>query len=224
MVNFEVLAIAGEDPHTETRFPSSTHQKYFNIVLVDLLSCIDDNIAPPGGSYIDGLKAICAAPQFDSRGSIDHLNVAVAELDAWIDTRIEVGTWMPSIDVQANLSVTRSLLLRIGGNVSKHNFLRLGRTAKDLQRVLEEAGTTVDLDHALLALSDVYGRFHGDILNYHSSTIAELVNNVRWGIHDYLLRNFSGASRPIRMIASNTTSWFRMTFEANWQSTAIGVS
>jgi hypothetical protein len=166
VVNFEVLSIVGEDPHTETRFPSATHQKYFNIVLVDLLSLIDDNIAPPGGSYIDGLKAVCAAPQFDLHESIDPLRVAVLEMDSWLNTRIDVGTWMPSIDLHADLSVTRSLLLRIAGNVSKHNFLRLGRTAKELQRVLQEADAAVDFDHALVALSDVYGRFHGDILNY----------------------------------------------------------
>jgi hypothetical protein len=196
IVNFEVLSIFGKDPHSEARFPSATHQKYFNIVLVDFLSRIDENIAPPGGSYIDALKSICAAPQFESHRSIDHLRVAVTQLDSWLEERIYVETWMPSIDLQVDLSVTRSLVLRIGGNVSKHNFLRLGGTARELQRVLEESGTTVNIDQALLALSDVYDRFHRDILNYHSSTIAELLNNVRWGIHDYLLPEFHRSFTP----------------------------
>jgi hypothetical protein len=38
----------------------------------------------------------------------------------------------------------------------------------------------------MLALGDFYERFHTDILNYHSSTIAEFLNNIRWGIYDYL--------------------------------------
>jgi hypothetical protein len=45
-------------------------------------------------------------------------------------------------------------------------------------------------------LGDVYGRFHDDIINYHSSTIVELLNNIRWGIHDYLLPEFRRSFRP----------------------------
>ena len=58
--------------------------------------------------------------------------------------------------------------------------------AVELQKVLAETGNVVGRDQALLALSDVYERFHNDLLNYHSSTITELLNNVRWGIHEYL--------------------------------------
>ncbi len=42
----------------------------------------------------------------------------------------------------------------------------------------------------MLALGDFYERFHTDILNYHSSTIAEFLNNIRWGIYEYLQPEF----------------------------------
>ena len=43
---------------------------------------------------------------------------------------------------------------------------------------------------ALLALAEFYERFHTDILNYHGSTIAEFLNNLRWGIYEYLQPEF----------------------------------
>jgi hypothetical protein len=37
-----------------------------------------------------------------------------------------------------------------------------------------------------LALADFHERFHADILNYHAATIAEYLNELRWGIYRYL--------------------------------------
>jgi hypothetical protein len=72
------------------------------------------------------------------------------------------------------------------GNISKHAFLRAVRVAKKLQKHLEQTGMPISLDDALVILADFYERFHADILNYHSSTIAEFLNNIRWGIYEYL--------------------------------------
>ena len=72
------------------------------------------------------------------------------------------------------------------GNISKHNFLRAIRVATDLQALLSKSGVLVTVEEALLALADFHERFHSDILNYHSSTIAEFLNNIRWGIYEYL--------------------------------------
>jgi hypothetical protein len=164
-------------------------------MLVDFLSPIDETVLAPGGTYLEGLKAVCESPTFELFGSAAELKSSVAELDTWLATEISVDTWMPSIDTQANLKLTRSLLIQIGGNVSKHNHLRLGRIATKLQGILARAGHETNHHQSLLALSDVYDRFHKDILHYHSSTIAELLNNVWWGIQEYLqpeyLRSFT---------------------------------
>lgn len=194
IVNYEVF-MKGDEPITEVRFPSPTHLKYFNIVLVDFLSPIDRAVVGIGGTYLEGLKSVCSKPAFAPLGTADELRTSVAELERWLSTEISIDTWMPTIDVQATLKLTRSLLIRVGGNVSKHNILRLGRTAVELQQILAAAGFKVHRDQALLALADVYDRFHRDILSYHSSTVAELLNNVWWGIQAYLqpeyLRSFT---------------------------------
>ncbi len=108
---------------------------------------------------------------------------------------MQIDAWLPSIDKQVTLTVARSKFLRICGNVSKHSFLRTFRLAKDLRTLLESAGVSVTLEEASLALEDFYDRFHTDILNYHSSTIAEFLNNVRWGIYQYLSPEFARSFR-----------------------------
>lgn len=56
-----------------------------------------------------------------------------------------------------------------------------------MKNILRDAGCEVGLEDALRAMSDFYERFHDDIFMYHSSTIAELLNNIQWGIYEYLL-------------------------------------
>ena len=76
------------------------------------------------------------------------------------------------------------------GDISKHNFLRAVSVANELQGFLSKSGVLVTQDDALLALSDFYQRFHKDIFNYHASTIAEFLNNIRWSIFEYLQPEF----------------------------------
>ena len=76
------------------------------------------------------------------------------------------------------------------GNISKHNFLRLISVAEELREVLSRSGISVGLDEAMLTLDDFYRWFHDDILNYHASTIVEFLNNIRWGIYEYLQPEF----------------------------------
>jgi hypothetical protein len=44
-----------------------------------------------------------------------------------------------------------------------------------------------------MALKEIYGDLHDNVLNYHASTITEMMNNIRWGIHAYLKPEFDRA-------------------------------
>ena len=48
----------------------------------------------------------------------------------------------------------------------------------------------------LPALEDFYDRFHHDILAYHGTTLIEMLNDVRWGIHEYLKPEFQRSYTP----------------------------
>jgi hypothetical protein len=188
MVNFELMSLLGNDPDSNILFKSITHQRFFSIILVDFLSRTDKESGSPVGqtSYLGGLREIVNNPCFDENDSVHNLKVATQEFKDWLDQEVEVDVWLPSIGRETKLKMSRSGFLKMTGNISKHNYLRAIGVAEELKGVLSKSGITVDIDEALLALADFYERFHADILNYHSSTIAEFLNNIRWGIYDYL--------------------------------------
>jgi len=190
-VNYAVLSLVGNDPDTEIRFHTSVHQRFFNIVLVDFLSRTDANAPIPPTSYLEGLRAIARTPLLVPQEAIASLKAATDDFIGWLEQEVEIDTWFPSINIQADLNVRRETFLRITGNISKHNFLRAFRVAEELRGIFERSGITVSLEEANMALADFYERFHTDILNYHSSTIAEFLNNMRWGIYEYLQPEFT---------------------------------
>ncbi|MDP2720148.1 MAG: hypothetical protein Q8P44_10070 [Dehalococcoidia bacterium] len=191
MVNFELMSLLGNDPDSNILFESSTHQMFFNIILVDFLSCTDQKGPIKPTSYLGGLREIVNNPYFDENNSVHNLKVATQEFKDWVEQEVEVDVWLQSIDKDTRLKIKRLDFLKMTGNISKHNYLRAIGVAKDLKGILSKSGITVDINEALLALAEFYERFHEDILNYHSSTIAEFLNNIRWGIYDYLQPEFN---------------------------------
>jgi len=191
MVNFEILSVEGIDPDSNIVFKSSTHQRFFNIILVDFLSCTDPNGPIKQTSYLGGLREIVNNPCFDENYSVHDLKVATQEFKEWIEQEVEVDVWLPSIDKKTKLKISRFNFLKMTGDISKHNYLRAIRVAEELKVILLKSGITADIDEALLALAEFYERFHTDIFIYHASTIAEFLNNIRWGIYDYLQPKFN---------------------------------
>jgi len=190
MVNFEVLDLQVGDPESNILFRSITHQRFFNIILVDFLSRTDKKAFVKQTSYLGALKEISKNPNFDVDGSVTSLSEATSEFVDWLEQEVEVQTWLPSIDTETTLRLSRITFLKMCGNISKHNFLRAIGVATELRKALSESGMSIELDDALLALADFYERFHTDILNYHGSMIAEFLNNIRWGIYEYLQPEF----------------------------------
>jgi hypothetical protein len=191
MVNFEILSVEGDDPDSNVAFKSSTHQRFFNIILVDFLSCTDKKGPIKPTSYLGGLREIVNNPYFDENNSVHNLKVATQEFKDWLEQEVEIGVWLPSIDTDTRLNIKRLDLLKMTGDISRHNYLRAVGVAEDLQEILLKSGITIDIDEALLALAEFYERFHTDIFSYHASTVAELLNNIRWGIYDYLQPEFN---------------------------------
>ena len=191
MVNYEVLEVTGTDPDSEIRFKSPIHQRYFNIILVDFLSQTDKNVMGEKLSYLDAVRKICENPNFNVIGSIDSLEEAIQEFTEWLQQDAKVDIWLPATEIETTLSIKRVEFLKMCGNISKHNFSRLSGVVRELREVFDRNGIKVNFQEALLILDEFYEKFHDDILNYHSSTIAEFLNNISWGIHNYLKSEFS---------------------------------
>lgn len=189
MVNYEIIELLGNDPHSEIRFKSMTHQKYFNIMLLDFIS--ETNFFGNKLSYQQALQAICLSPNFNINNSINSLNIATNEFSEWLGKEITAEeVWFPSIEVETNLSIKRIEFIKICGNISKHNFTRLQGVTRDLIQIFKRNEIELNEEKALLILEEFYGWFHTHIFSYHSSAIAEFLNNIRWGIYDYLRPEF----------------------------------
>lgn len=191
MVNLEVLSLYGTDPDSSIRFATRTHQQFFNIALVDFLSRTDKKAPVKQTSYLGALRQITESPNFSVNDSVAPLRTRTSDFVAWLEAEISVDVWFPSIELRTSLCVRRFQYIKMAGDLSKHNLLRSVGVAEDLQDLLANQGVQIDLDAALLALGDFYKWFHDDVLNYHGSTIAEHLNNIRWSIHEYLRAEFA---------------------------------
>ena len=197
MVNFVMMSISGTDPDSQVSFKSETHLRLFNIMLVDFLSATGKRGPIDPTSYIAALQTIANQPNFDQEDSVRTLRSAVTEFIQWLESEVDVDVWLPSIDTQTTLKLSRRKFIKMCGNISKHNFLRLISVAEELQQLLQKTGREISLDDALFTLEDFYTKFHRDVIAYHASTIAEFLNNLRWGIYEYLRPEFKRSYTPI---------------------------
>jgi hypothetical protein len=191
MVNFAVMSLHGSDPESSILFETRTHQQFFNIALVDFLSRTDKKAPVTQTSYLGALRKIAATPHFSVNDSVAGLRTATSDFSGWLEDEITLDVWFPSIELQTSLRVPRVQYIKMTGDLSKHNLLRSVGVAEDLQALLAGQGVHIELDAAILALGNFYEWFHDHVLNYHSSTLAEYLNNLRWGVHDYLQPEFS---------------------------------
>lgn len=193
MVNHVLLKLAGDGGAKEVHFETFTHRQLFNILLLDFLENVDMTLTGEQGSCLEVLEGACQTASFDEKGSVKFLRGPVNALRTWLGAEITVDTWLPSIHEQLDLKIQRRESIYICGNISKHNLARLTGATKRLDEILRRHNVTVGHLKALHILDDFYVRFHEDIFEYHSTVIAELLNNVRWGIHDYLNPEYLGA-------------------------------
>ena len=56
--------------------------------------------------------------------------------------------------------------------------------------ILSSNGVNINDTDAYVVLPDFYQWFHDNIFNYHGSAIAEFLNNIRWGVYEYLQPEF----------------------------------
>lgn len=207
MVNYEIFEQLHSTKDTTLIFKSATHQKFFNIQLVDFLSKpfgswqngqkknLFDLPATRGNSETDEsflyyLGIVCKKPNF-GREKVDAIRKPLSKFKDWLETECRIEkVWLPSINKETDIRVKRITFIKICGNISKHNFARLDHDARKIEKILLKNNVPIGDNNRYLVLSDFYGWFHTDIFNYHSSAIAEFLNNIRWGIYEYLRPEF----------------------------------
>ena len=107
MVNFEVINPLCEGPEVEVHFKSMTHQKFFNIILVDFLSCADAQILGEKQPYLRALASICENPSFDQNNSIENLKKIYSKLQRLANQRIYCRKHLVPLYKSGNKSINK---------------------------------------------------------------------------------------------------------------------
>jgi hypothetical protein len=148
------------------------------------------------GSCLAVLEEACKSRSFEIDNSSDLLLKATNALAGWLCETTTLKLWLPSVDVEARLSVPRLQFLYIAGNQAKHNVSRLTRVSKHIAKMLKEHGYNVAEERIPLALDDFREHLRADYFTYYGSWLAELLNDVRWAIYRYLLPTFKRSFTP----------------------------
>ncbi|RKY21525.1 MAG: hypothetical protein DRQ55_03920 [Planctomycetota bacterium] len=190
MVNREVFQILGTSPEVEVRFWSMSQRNYFYVLLHDYLSVADKEIVPGKRSFLGALRDVVSDPQLGTDGDARPLRQAVNAFSEWLNFEATIPLWLPAHDAELEAKIPRITFLKICGNTSKHSMLRRAGPARELRAILARSGLQLTFEEALLVLEEFYARFREDILIYHAGTIAEMLNELRWGVHEYLQSEF----------------------------------
>jgi len=180
----DVSAFPGE---AEAIFETRVHRDIFLIRLLDFVKETGSKkLTGVTGSCLAVLKQACTTQCFNVNGSVSELQNSVESLEAWLSEKKEITLWLPTLDINAKINISRLDYLNITGNHSKHNLSRLTGVSRDVARMLTEHGYSVTEEQIPLALDDFREHLAENYFVYYSTWLAELLNNIRWGLQSYL--------------------------------------
>lgn len=184
----DVSSFPGE---CEVYFHTHIHKELFLIRLLDFAKeSGDSKLTGVSGSCLQVLQSACMTCSFDHNGSIAPLSEAVSKLVDWLSYQTLIKLWLPTLDIDAEIEVSRLDFLSISGNQCKHNLSRLTGVSKCIHSILENNGYTVPIEQIPLALEDFSEHLQEDYFIYYGTWLAELLNNIRWGLQCYLRHQF----------------------------------
>ena len=200
MVNHSLLEPVINPQEATVQFKSNPQAALFNILLVDFLSPVtgsprpfDLRLQPQQGydkaadtTFLFYLRQIIAKPLVGH--DVTALKEHVEAFATWLEetTHVEHMT-LPSARVaDVPFSIQRLRWLKLCGNIAKHSFARLAKDQENLRDALTANGVTLQQGQVFAVLEDFLKCFHEDLFLFHTTTIVEFLNNIRWAIYDYL--------------------------------------
>lgn len=204
MVNWAMFVGVDLDKPTNLKFHDLEHQKLFVILLRDFLSQVRAHgnqpvplglrRAPHDGrpsdrTFLFHLRQVCEVPQLCADAV--ELRLQVEAFAEWLEQEFDAReVWLPDINVQVDLRIARYRYITMCGDIAKHHLGRLSVNARHIQDLLGRANRDIDEQMSYLAVDNFFHWFFDNIFLYHSSQIAEFLNNIRWAIFRYLQPEF----------------------------------
>lgn len=190
MVNhalFELRDVSMYPGEVEVFFHTQIHQELFIIRLLDFVKEVGDSrLTGVSGSCLKVLQSVCDSCSFNQDNSIKSLKNLVLELNEWLNYKTPIKLWLPTLDIEADIEVSRLDLIAISGNHCKHNLSRLTTVSRQIYSILNGNGYSVSLEQIPLALDDFREHLQNNYFIYYGTYLGEMLNNIRWGIQNYL--------------------------------------
>lgn len=178
----------------EAIFKSGVHRDIFLIRLLDFVKeTSSKQLTGVTGSCLAVLKQACITQCFNVNGGVIELQKSVKALESWLSEKKEITLWLPTLDINAKITISRLAYLNITGNHSKHNLSRLTGVSRDVAKILEEHGYSVPEEQIPLALDDFREHLTENYFVYYGTWLTELLNNIRWGLQSYLTSIFTAS-------------------------------
>jgi len=176
----------------EVYFRTHIHQELFIIRLLDFVKeSGDPQLTGVSGSCLKVLQSACDSCSFNQENSVGALRESVKELDDWLNYKTPIKLWLPTLDIKADIEVSRLDFIAISGNHFKHNLSRLTRVSGDIHSILETNGYSVSREQIPLTLDDFREHLQENYFIYYGTWLTELLNNIRWGLQNYLQPTFA---------------------------------
>ncbi|TCR80794.1 hypothetical protein [Rhizobium sp. BK376] len=206
LVNFGRFCKINKTTDTSLLFERSADARLFNILLVDFLSQAQaipkpfDLPTPPqiarssDRTYLFYLRQICNDPTL---GDPELIAAPMEKFADWLDGEIVIPkAWFSSVNYNGPLTIERMQALKTCGDIAKHNFARLDVNVRKLLKIMAFNGWPISEAQAYSMLPDFYEWFHNHAFIYYSSWIAEMLNDIRWGIYQYLMPEYARSYNP----------------------------
>lgn len=190
MVNNYNITLSRSDSHDSVILNSDEHKQLFMIMLVDFLSKTDKESLVPQTTYLEALRQIAQNPSFTPSNSLQDLAKLSIEFSEWLNASIDVKVWLEPIEFDGEITLQTLQYIKLCGDLSKHNLLRSGRAATDLENIFKSKGRDISRSEALLSLEYFNVWLRSDALNSYVGLISEYLNNIRWSIYEYMRPEF----------------------------------
>lgn len=197
MVNHALMKIipgSSGSNKAEIYFHDCTHRSLFLIRFLDFAKeCGSSKLTGVSGSCINVLEQAVCTKGYDHNGSINELKSAIHNMNEWLEFESSLKLWLPTLEVEAEVNVSRHDILKISGNHSKHNLSRLTAVSETIHKLLSKHGYDVDIQHVPLALEDFQEHLEENYFIYYGSWMAQLLNDLLWGIQCYLKPEYTSS-------------------------------
>lgn len=206
MVNLSIFHTPTSGRPTNLIFRSAAQKRLFAILLADVLSRPKETAFPfaftssglpekeTDRTYLHYLEGISRNPRLglDSSG----LAAATTAFADWLNGECYCPeVWIGELDLKFDMRVSRIWLLKVVGDLNKHNFSRLDVRVRQVRQMLDRHGHSFDEGLVYRALPELRHWFYVDIFSYHASTLAEFLNQLRRALFGYLRPEYERAYR-----------------------------